>query len=101
MNLRKEITETLSLRDVANLFPSYDVVRVWKARCGEEKPDGSFAGHTGWYYRARKRFQPADNPLRPIEAPTMLELIGKITVGAEVFTLNDICERDNALGEEE
>lgn len=79
--LREEMTEVLTLRDVAKLFPTYDIVRVWISKCGEEKPDGSFAGHTAWFYRAKKRF----SDLEPIKAASMIELIGKITVGAEVY----------------
>ena len=88
----REITESVTLADVAKLFPSYEITRVWNTKVGIEYADGQFRGTTSWCYRARKRFT---SGLKPIEAASMFELMGKIICGAEIFQL----EQDS--GEEE
>ena len=87
----REITEDITLADVAKLFPSYEITRIWNTKIGIEYADGQFRGTTSWHYRARKRFA---SGLKPVEAASMFELIGKITCGAEAFSLGTVEEEE-------
>lgn len=86
------LTEELTLKDVAELFPHYEITRVWTSKEGVEYADDTFTGSASWHYAARKRL---GGNLNPFKADTMFELIEKIVWGAEVFQL------DQGSGEKE